>query len=323
MLTIVSEEEPVFDAIGHSMRLFHCQCDCGKEIYVYYHILMANRKQSCGCTKIAHRQPVDLTGEKIRMLTVISEAEPLIRKNGSTARRWNCVCECGNRTTVLHESLIDPLGTMSCGCMRSRGVRRTIPDLVGNRYGKLTVLKMAGYFLKKDHSKRPAWLCLCDCGNEKIVLEANLVHGRTRSCGCLKGKGIKGMRFGSLTVLERAPMPHSLFRYYKCRCDCGTEIVVSQKDLDWGTVTNCGCQKRNIPRLDLTGQRFGRLTPLREVAPFIAPNGKAERAWLCRCTCGKETVVRQKNLTGKITQSCGCLRSKRDPQSFVSEEILL
>lgn len=56
-------------------------------------------------------------------------------------------------------------------------------------------------------------------------------------------------------------------------------------------------------RLDLTGQRFGRLTALRP-AEYIRPG----TAWVCRCDCGQETVVRTDNLRYGRTKSCGCQR---------------
>lgn len=34
------------------------------------------------------------------------------------------------------------------------------------------------------------------------------------------------------------------------------------------------------------------------------------RYWLCKCECGKETVVRQDCLTMKTTKSCGCLEKE-------------
>lgn len=55
-------------------------------------------------------------------------------------------------------------------------------------------------------------------------------------------------------------------------------------------------------KLDLTGQRYGKLTVL---AP--AENIKARTAWLCRCDCGKETVVPTHHLRSGHTRSCGCL----------------
>ena len=54
-------------------------------------------------------------------------------------------------------------------------------------------------------------------------------------------------------------------------------------------------------KLDLTGQRYGQLTVL---AP--AENIGTRTAWLCRCDCGKETVIRTNRLRSGHTTSCGC-----------------
>lgn len=65
-----------------------------------------------------------------------------------------------------------------------RGGNRTLIDMTGRKYGRLTVLERVGY--SGDGQHRPVWRCLCDCGNEAIVLGANLRSGMTRSCGCLR-----------------------------------------------------------------------------------------------------------------------------------------
>lgn len=58
-------------------------------------------------------------------------------------------------------------------------------------------------------------------------------------------------------------------------------------------------------RNDLTGRRFGRLTPIR----FLGrKNGKSQ--WLCQCDCGVEKVVQSTNLISGNTKSCGCLKSE-------------
>lgn len=53
-------------------------------------------------------------------------------------------------------------------------------NLIGKRFGKLTVIKLS--YIEGKISK---WLCKCDCGNEKEILAKNLKKGRTLSCGCL------------------------------------------------------------------------------------------------------------------------------------------
>lgn len=52
--------------------------------------------------------------------------------------------------------------------------------------------------------------------------------------------------------------------------------------------------------VDITGRKFGRLTAVRHLG-----YGK----WLCRCSCGNETVTNGGNLRLGITKSCGCLHS--------------
>lgn len=54
-------------------------------------------------------------------------------------------------------------------------------DLTGRRFRRLTVVKRV-WPLNKG---RFSWLCICDCGNEKIVKTHQLNSGGTGSCGCL------------------------------------------------------------------------------------------------------------------------------------------
>lgn len=61
--------------------------------------------------------------------------------------------------------------------------------------------------------------------------------------------------------------------------------------------------------LDLTGQRFGRLT----VVKFDGKkelNGVSYRYWKCKCDCGNMVSVKTSNLTHNNTKSCGCLRKE-------------
>lgn len=135
--------------------------------------------------------------------------------------------------------------------------------------------------------------------------QSNLLCGHTRSCGCMKHWGLKLQKFGLLTPKKRLPGT----RDWACQCACGNQIVVNQDDLFWGSILDCGCQKKK--RSDIAGQRFGRLIALRETEPGISRSGVSIPRWLCRCDCGRELVVRKNNLTGRITRSCGCLRSKK------------
>lgn len=59
--------------------------------------------------------------------------------------------------------------------------------------------------------------------------------------------------------------------------------------------------------IDLTGQRFGRLTVIERVEDHIYPSGKPRPQWLCHCDCGNDIVVKSNCLLNEETKSCGCL----------------
>ena len=61
---------------------------------------------------------------------------------------------------------------------------------------------------------------------------------------------------------------------------------------------------------DLTGNKYGKLTVIKQVDDYISPRGSKSRRWLCRCDCGNEVAVIESNLirTKNAQKSCGCSR---------------
>lgn len=53
-------------------------------------------------------------------------------------------------------------------------------DLTGKRFNNLTVIERS----VNAPGGIAMWLCLCDCGNKKIVRGSNLKSGAVKSCGC-------------------------------------------------------------------------------------------------------------------------------------------
>ena len=60
-------------------------------------------------------------------------------------------------------------------------------------------------------------------------------------------------------------------------------------------------QKRAV---DMTGQRFGRLTVMRRVAS----DGAGRARWHCVCDCGGSAIYLRAVLIAGGAKSCGCLR---------------
>ncbi len=114
-------------------------------------------------------------------------------------------------------------------------------DLVGQRFGKLTVLSKA-----REEDRVTYWKCLCDCGNESIVDVYRLIKGETKSCGCLRhkpaynAKNFTGMKFGLLTVVERLERYRGNETFYRCLCECGREKIVRSGNLTSGHTRSCG-----------------------------------------------------------------------------------
>jgi len=60
-------------------------------------------------------------------------------------------------------------------------------------------------------------------------------------------------------------------------------------------------------KLELSGQRFGRLLVLCEA-------GRTKQKgvlWKCFCDCGKKIIVSGNSLSGRKTKSCGCLQKEK------------
>jgi len=64
-------------------------------------------------------------------------------------------------------------------------------DLSGNRYDMLSVIRR----VENSRDGYVQYLCVCDCGNYKIIKADNLRNGHTHSCGCLKKKMMADKQF--------------------------------------------------------------------------------------------------------------------------------
>lgn len=60
-----------------------------------------------------------------------------------------------------------------------------------------------------------------------------------------------------------------------------------------------------------SGERFGKLTviTLDHIQKYVSPSGQKHNHehYLCKCSCGGDSVVRKNNLLSGYIQSCGCL----------------
>lgn len=130
----------------------------------------------------------DLIGNKIGMLTILDSE---VRKSKTYLL---CLCECGNKKWIRSDS-VKSGKQKSCGCLVKKF---KINDLVGKKFGRLLVLSINS---KNNHGAY-MYNCKCDCGNECIVRSGNLVHGTTKSCGCLMHESVLNNRKNAYEKLQ-------------------------------------------------------------------------------------------------------------------------
>lgn len=88
-----------------------------------------------------------------------------------------------------------------------------IPDTkVGEKFGRLTFLGLSHRCAK---SRQWFWRVKCDCGAEKVVMGANVRHGKTNSCGCYqKDRASESHK----THGKSGTMLHTIWKNMKQRC---------------------------------------------------------------------------------------------------------
>ena len=62
--------------------------------------------------------------------------------------------------------------------------------------------------------------------------------------------------------------------------------------------------------IDITGQKFGRLTVVCRAENHIQPNGISSIMWKCKCDCNNEIITSGISLRKGRTKSCGCLHKE-------------
>ena len=116
------------------------------------------------------------------------------------------------------------------------------PDISGQKCGRLTVVRKSGN----------RWLCMCECGTEKLTTRYRLTSGATRSCGCLQRQKaavvgrtklieLAGQTFGRLKVIRRSGSNRQGSAVWLCVCQCGNHKKVASHALIRGSTRSCGC----------------------------------------------------------------------------------
>lgn len=200
--------------------------------------------------------------------------------------------------------------------------RRSDIDLTGKQFYELFVNGPS----EKRKGRSPAWDCTCSCGKDCLHTTNELLSGRHKSCGHLRGKSkaldLTGKTFYDLTVLYKVSNKGNTKNlngnivgrtYWRCLCSCGVECDVQTSDLTSGNRKDCGhshsAYLHETRTKDITGEIHGYL----EVIEML-PSVKAGKKWRSTCRakcllCGNIIDVPKDYIISGDTQSCGCLKS--------------
>ncbi len=119
---------------------------------------------------------INIVGKRFGKLVAIEKAKTI---NKDIC--YLCKCDCGESKIIRSKSLRTG-ESKSCGCSKGEMIsKKHLADLAGKKFGMLTAINRIGVH---KGTKKPTWICRCDCGNEKIIPSHSLMNGLAKSCGC-------------------------------------------------------------------------------------------------------------------------------------------
>ena len=231
---------------GNHLVAYDCICDCGRHKIVLGQKLRTGRAKSCSECGI-YKDNSSIIGRRFNHLVVVKRVEDHVSSGGNKFPAYDCVCDCG-RHKIVTAGKLKTNHVMSCG---KCGIYDRKIDLTGRVFDKLTVISENGYYEYPNGERDYKWLCKCECGNYVTVRGNSLKAEGNHNCGCYRKElrvtddEMIDHRFGMLVVVERAEPEYAtdgaLISRWKCKCDCGNEIIVKGRELRNGSRQSCGC----------------------------------------------------------------------------------
>lgn len=193
---------------------------------------------------------IDLTDKKFENLTVLYRVQDVTQNGKKKRAKWHCKCNCGNEFDVLADNL-KRRPSMSCQeCANKKRAAHNRINVVGRTYGRLTILEVI------PNTYPTKVRCVCDCNNEHICLQSDVVAGHTQSCGCLQSekasqantKDWTGHISGcGIKFLHRDKMNDKGQWLWKCSCGvCGKVFSALPAKINNGHITSCGCRIQSV-----------------------------------------------------------------------------
>lgn len=202
---------------------------------------------------------IDMTGWKMwehgvpdSKIIVIKEV-PRPEQRKGTHTFWECQCTACNEIFIAEGTKLRNGHTKSNGCWQNKNTIN-----IGDRFGKLTIIKLIG---PKNNYTRSIWYeCKCDCGNIIQACGKDLRYGSPKSCGCITAdihlnqikQKYKNKTYNFLTAIEpttQRTSNGSIIWHFKCICgkDCYYNISYVKNNI----ILSCGCKSISYGELEI------------------------------------------------------------------------
>ena len=258
---------------------------------------------------------IDRTGQTFGRLYTLFPVKD--KKDNRT--KWLCLCECKNLVVVDGTSLAKNI-TRSCGCLNKDNLYhrhdKEREEMIGKRFGKLTVLSFEGV-----RNEKAVFKCRCDCDKEIVVRGIALKSGNTTSCGCSKKESMHkkyedtwssfiGTKINHLTAIEfiGTKNNNSIFKFL---CDCGNIIISSACSVKSGHTKSCGCQAKETAHKkyeEIWNSFIGTKINFLTATKFIGTENR-KAMFEFECECGNKTILAARDVKSGHIKSCGCIGS--------------
>ncbi|PIJ97978.1 hypothetical protein [Lysinibacillus sphaericus] len=153
-------------------KYYRCRCTCGNEKDVRAESLINKLSTSCGCRRQKRRKEFNV-GTKFGSWEIVNS----IFNSNKNDMYYYCECKrCGAEIEGFHSQLYKKMkNTCSCN-LGSEGFKK------GCRYGDWSIVRPGSKGAKKSGDRY--YLCRCDCGTEREVVDSSLRKMLSTSCGC-------------------------------------------------------------------------------------------------------------------------------------------
>ena len=232
--------------------------------------------------------------------------------DGRRTTHW-CLCRNANQRFLVRKNTIQQAikrNRRVCPYCEQHTERHPVLNLVGMRFGLISVKAFEGRRGKNARSAEDYWVCVCDCdpSNEFVVAGRSLLRGRTRSCGCLSSPDLTGQQFGRLTVVGPGARRVDGQKSWQCQCCCLSKTIIERTTAQLRgkrATRHCGC----IQSERMTERWARRRRPVDEMAQyriFLSFKNSAKRRGLTMMLTQPEIA----ELTSRPCYYCGAAPSQ-------------